>query len=358
MRALNIVDHEYILGELIGVGGMARVYTAEDASKSRVAVKMLHPDLMVDHGMVRRLLEEGTAARQVSHDNVVRVLDQGTTADGAPFLAMEHVRGISLGDLIHRVGPLPLWRIRAIASQILSGLAAIHRAGLMHGDMKSGNVLVDSSDGLDRVKIIDFGLARRPGTHLTLLGENLVAGTPDYMAPELIRGEPISVATDLYAVAVILYEMLTGTTPFSGGTTVTIFERQLADEVVPPSLRCPDRTIPLAFERAILHDLDKDASARDGNAELFAAAVERALSADGDDTLFAPGPVAFSTEGPTREWAPPPASSMVAERRPRSPLRTGVDDESVGRPRADRHRCTATPPRGQRAVSRRSGSRA
>jgi len=157
---------------------------------------------------------------------------------------------------------------------------------------------------------------------------------------------------------VILYEMLTGTTPFSGGTTVTIFERQLADEVVPPSLRCPDRTIPLAFERAILHDLDKDASARDGNAELFAAAVERALSADGDDTLFAPGPVAFSTEGPTREWAPPPASSMVAERRPRSPLRTGVDDESVGRPRADRHRCTATPPRGQRAVSRRSGSRA
>src|SRR3954467_10127960 len=138
--------------------------------------------------------------------------------------------GIPLGDLIRHVGPLPLSRIRAIASQILSGLAAIHRAGLVHGDMKSGNVLVDSSDGLDRVKIIDFGLARRPGTHLTLLGENLVAGTPDYMAPELIRGEAISVATDLYAVAVILYEMLTGTTPFSGGTTVTIFERQLADE--------------------------------------------------------------------------------------------------------------------------------
>src|SRR5678815_2886982 len=97
MRAINIVDHEYILGELIGAGGMARVYTAEDASKSRVAVKMLHPDLVVDPGMVTRLLEEATVARQVSHDNVVRVLDHGTTADGAPFLAMEHVHGVPLG---------------------------------------------------------------------------------------------------------------------------------------------------------------------------------------------------------------------------------------------------------------------
>jgi serine/threonine-protein kinase len=151
------------------------------------------------------------------------------------------------------------------------------------------------------VKIIDFGLARRPGTYPILLGDKMVSGTPEYMAPELIRGEPISAAADLYAVAVILYEMLTGTTPFGGGTTLTIFERQLADEVVPPSLRCPDRTTPLAFERAILHDLDKDAGARDGNAELFAVAVERALSAVGDHTLLAAGAVAFSTDGPTCE---------------------------------------------------------
>ena len=313
MRAINIVDHEYMLGELIGAGGMARVYAAEDASKSRIAVKMLHPDLVVDPGMVTRLLEEATVARQVSHDNVVRVLDHGTTADGAPFLAMEHVRGVPLGELIRHVGPLPLSRIRTIASQILSGLAAIHRAGLVHGDMKSANVLVDSSNGIDHVKIVDFGLTRRPGTHPTLLGDKMVSGTPEYMAPELIRGEPISTAADLYAVAVILYEMLTGTTPFGGGTPVTILERQLADEVVPPSLRCPDRTTPLAFERAILHDLDKDAGARDGNAELFAVAVERALSAGDDDTLLAPGSVAFSTDAPTREWILSRLAPTVAE---------------------------------------------
>jgi serine/threonine protein kinase len=338
MRAVTIFDHEYMLGELIGAGGMARVYTAEDSHKSRVAVKMLHPDLVVDRGMVTRLLEEGAAARQVSHDNVVRVLDQGTTADGAPFLAMEHVRGARLGDLIQHLGPLPLSRIRAIASQILSGLAAIHRAGLVHGDMKSDNVLVDSSDGTDRVKIIDFGLARRPGTRPTLLGEKMVSGTPEYMAPELIRGEPISVAADLYAVAVILYEMLTGTTPFGGGTTVTIFERQLAEEAVSPSLRCPDRTIPTALERAILHDLDKDAGARDGDAELFAVAVDRALSAGGDDVLLAPGSVVFSTDGPTREWSPPPhgggaSTSLIAEyRRGR---RVRASDEP-GRPASTR----------------------
>src|SRR5678815_6137383 len=131
----------------------------------------------------RSTLDRSSAASDVykrqSHDNVVRVLDHGTTADGAPFLAMEHVHGVPLGALIHQVGPLPLARIRTIASQILSGLAAIHRAGLVHGDMKSANVLVDSSDGIDRVKIIDLGLARRPGTHPTLLGDKMVSGTPE-----------------------------------------------------------------------------------------------------------------------------------------------------------------------------------
>jgi serine/threonine-protein kinase len=225
---------------------------------------------------------------------------------------MEHVRGIPLGVLIRKVGPLPLSRIRVIASQILSGLAAIHRAGLVHGDMKSTNVLVDPSDGLDRVTIIDFGLARRPGTRPVLLDEKMVSGTPEYMAPELIRGEPITVAADLYAVGVILYEMVTGTTPFGGGTTTTIFERHLADEVVLPSLRCPDRTIPVIFERVILRELDKHAGARHHNAERFAAAVERSLSPDCDDTRCAPSSVVFSTAAPTLDWVQPLASRTAA----------------------------------------------
>ncbi len=301
MVAVNFADDAYVLGELIGAGGMGLVYAAEDAKQHRVAVKVLHPDLVVDLGMVARLVDEALAGRQVTHHNVVRVLDHGTTEDGAPFLVMEYVRGASLRGLIRSGGPLPLSRIRTIASQILSGLAAIHRAGLVHGDMKSDNVLVDPSEGIDSVKIIDFGLSRRPRANPALVGGHMVSGTPEYMAPEMIRGEPITEAADLYGVGVILYEMLTGTTPFAGGTPKRIFEKHLVDDVVPPSCRCPDRRIPMSFERVVLRDLAKEAGARHANAEQFAAAVEHSLPPNCDDTPRASRSVAFSTDAPTRD---------------------------------------------------------
>jgi eukaryotic-like serine/threonine-protein kinase len=204
MAVVHTVDRAYVLGELIGRGGMGQVYAAEDADSSRVAVKLLHRALADDPGMVARLVGEGHAGRQVSHHNVVRVIDQGTTEDGAPFVVMERVDGVPLGQLIRAGGPLSLSRIRTLATQILSGLAAIHHAGLVHGDMKSDNILVDSSEGTDRIKIIDLGLARRPGEAPALLDREMVSGTPEYMAPEMIRGEPVTQACDLYGVAVIL----------------------------------------------------------------------------------------------------------------------------------------------------------
>jgi serine/threonine-protein kinase len=302
MTAIEILGQPCILGDLLGAGGMGRVYAVEHPSRSRVAVKLLHEVLAKDPVMAGRIADEARAARRVSHRNVVRVLDSGETPGGEPFIVMEHVAGIPLGVLIQQEGPLPLGRIRSIALQLLAGLAAIHRAGLVHADVKSDNVLVESTAAGDRVTIIDFGLARSRGASATPAGDRQVSGTPEYMAPEQIRGKPLTAAADLYGASVILYEMLTGTTPFGVGTTAMIFERHLTEDAVPPSLRCPDRTIPAALEHAILRALEKDPAARHFDASMFAAAVERACPADCPDRGVAYVRAAFSTTAPTRDW--------------------------------------------------------
>jgi serine/threonine-protein kinase len=175
---------------------------------------------------------------------------------------------------------MPLLRAADIAGQILAGLAAAHAAGVVHADIKSDNILVDPRrDGSDAVKIIDFGLAsiHQPGTMIPELdhdaaGHLMMSGTPEYMAPEVIRGEGALPASDIYAVGVIIYEMLIGTTPFCGAPSV-ILESHLRDHAVRPTLRCRDRFIPAAFERALMKALEKDPSRRHANASAFAAAI-------------------------------------------------------------------------------------
>ena len=310
--AMDILGQRCVLEDLLGTGGMGRVYAVRHPSRPRVAVKLLREALAKDPFMVGRMADEARAARLVSHRNVVRVLDSGETADGEPFVVMEHVGGIPLGALVQREGPLPLGRIRSIAAQLLAGLAAIHRAGLVHADLKSDNVLVEATAEGDRVTIIDFGLARPLATSAARGADRLVSGTPEYMAPEQVRGEPLTAAADLYGVGVILYELLTGTTPFGGGSTAMIFERHLTEAVVPPSVRCPDRTIPAALERAVLRALEKDPAARYFDASMFAIAVERAVPAgDCPDRGASHVSAAFSTTAPTRDWVrarevPPP----------------------------------------------------
>lgn len=285
------------LGPLLGMGGMGRVFASEHAAR-RVAVKVLHDQFIDDATMRARLAAEGDAMWRVRHRNVVRILGQGTHPDGRPYLTMEHVDGITLGALIQREGWLPLARIRTIGEQILLGLAAIHRAGLVHADIKSDNVIVGPDD---RVTIIDFGLARELAAPPTADELQVLSGTPEYMAPEVITGEPPGVAADLYAVGVILYEMVTGTAPFTGKTSQEIFERHLHDHVVPPSLRAPDRKIPAAFEAIIVRALAKNPDLRHYNAELFATAVRRALASTQDGEHPA-APVMTPSRAKTERW--------------------------------------------------------
>jgi serine/threonine-protein kinase len=299
--AIEILGQSCLLGDLLGAGGMGRVYAVHHPTRT-VVVKLLREVLAGDRTMIERLAAEADAGRRVSHRNVVRVLESGRTAGGEPFVVMERVAGIPLGVLIQQQGPLPLARIRSIASQLLAGLAAIHRAGLVHADVKSDNVLVETTPAGDRVTIIDFGLARASAARAIAGDDRMVSGTPEYMAPEQVCGEPLTAAADLYGAGIILYEMLTGTTPFGGGTTSMIFERQLTEAPVAPSLRCPDRRIPAVLDEAILRALEKDPAARHEDASMFAAAVELAVPARCAERAAAHARVAFSTTAPTCDW--------------------------------------------------------
>lgn len=282
---------------------MGRVFASEHGPRP-VAVKVLHERFIDDPGMRQRLVDEANAMRRVRHRNVARLVDFGVNEDGLPFLAMDRVEGITLGALIQREGRLSLARVRTIGEQILLGLAAIHRQGLLHGDMKSDNILVDAAD---KVTIIDFGLARDVSVPRNDDDARTLSGTPEYMAPEVIRGGDATFAADLYSVGVILYEMVTGMTPFTGNSAPEVFERHLNDDVVPPSLRAPDRAIPASFESIILRALAKTPVLRHFNADLFATAVSRSLASVATERMPArsrtPTPTQKTDVWPRRRFA-------------------------------------------------------
>ncbi|HEV7554755.1 MAG TPA: serine/threonine-protein kinase [Kofleriaceae bacterium] len=263
----------YKLGGLLGCGGMGQVHSARDATGRVVAVKRVHDRLSTDRVFVDRFVEEARLLRNVSHPSVVRVLDHGTTDDGLPYLVMDHASGAQLSDVVTNDGPLSVERVMVISSQVLGGLAAIHDAGIVHADIKSANILVDD---VDLVTIIDFGLAR--SIDAVTSEAEIIAGTPCYMAPEVISGGAPSIASDVYAAATIVYEILTGTTPFSGSLS-TILARQLAETAQAPSARAPGRSIPRVLDRVILRALDRSLAVRYASVREFAADLDRAIAA-------------------------------------------------------------------------------
>ena len=231
----RVLDDKYRLRGCIGIGGSGAVYKADQITLGRtVAVKILNDDLTRDARLVKRFQDEALAASRLNHPNTVSIIDYGQTSDGLLYLVMEHLRGPTLTHLIAKEHPLPPARVLAIVDQILAGVEEAHLAGVIHADLKSDNIIVEQRrTGQDTVKVVDFGIARLVNSPRE--GEDRsISGTPEYMAPELIGGAPPSVATDLYAVGIVAYEMLTGQTPFVGGSAIDILSRQLKLEPRPP----------------------------------------------------------------------------------------------------------------------------
>lgn len=231
LQAGQKLADRFVVERPLGTGGMGAVYLARDERLGElVALKILHGMALLDPSSAERLRREASAARRVSHLNVVKIHDIGED-QGHLFLSMEYVEGISLKDLIHKHGTLPIAKVREVLIGICGGLQAAHAQGVIHRDLKPGNVLVMPNQ---QIKIIDFGLARVANLEgMTTTG--MLLGTPEYMAPEQITGGSIDARTDIYALGALTYHALTGRPPFTGDTPIAVSLAQATEEPVPPS---------------------------------------------------------------------------------------------------------------------------
>ncbi|HEX8795682.1 MAG TPA: protein kinase [Polyangiaceae bacterium] len=277
----------YRVTHAVGVGGMGRVYCAEQVALGRtVAVKVVHPHLADDELTVARFLNEARAASRLSHPNSVAIFDFGRTEEGQPYIVMEYLRGRDLARVADAESPLPLRRVGDIMRQTLAALGEAHALGIVHRDLKPDNIVLEPlRSGLDFVKVVDFGLAKilendQPspssgGGALTRPG--LVCGTPEYMSPEQGRGDALDGRADLYALGVVLFELIAGRVPFVADTATKTLLMHLSDPVPDPRSVAPDRSIPEPLAQLCVKALSKAREDRFQTAEAFAAALEEGM---------------------------------------------------------------------------------
>ncbi|HET7432366.1 MAG TPA: Stk1 family PASTA domain-containing Ser/Thr kinase [Nocardioides sp.] len=271
----RLLEGRYRIGPRIARGGMASVYEATDIRLDRtVAVKVMHPGLGDDDEFAARFVREARAAARLTHPNVVGVYDQGDE-DGTVFLVMELVSGHTMRDLVRKEAPLTPARALALLDPVLSALAAAHRAGLIHRDVKPENVLI-ADDG--RVKVADFGLAKAVSadTQHTATGGVLI-GTVSYLAPELVVDGRADARADVYAAGVLLYELLTGLKPHEGESPIQVAYKHVHEDVPPPSSVVPG--IPSYVDALVARATSRDRGQRPADAGVLLHQVHRVSQA-------------------------------------------------------------------------------
>ena len=284
------ISDRYELSDRLGSGGMSTVYRATDRVLERtVAVKILAEHLSDDDKFVARFRREALAVAKLIHPNIVQVYDTGVDA-GRHYIVMEYVEGKSVAQLLQTKGPLGADAGVEIGIQACAGLEYAHRQGIIHRDVKPGNLMViggpagrrrrDTSaheppTGEMTVKLTDFGIARASAqTRLTQVGA--VVGTAAYLAPEQARGEETTPAADVYALGVVLYQLLTGRLPWEGSTLAELAIRRENERPLPPSSYDPE--VPETLSRAVLRSLEGDAAARYSTARELSHALEQGLA--------------------------------------------------------------------------------
>jgi serine/threonine-protein kinase len=273
------LERRYRITDRIARGGMASVYTAHDERLDRtVAIKIMHAGLGDgpddDGAFAARFVREARAAARLTHPNVVSVYDQGadTSADATiTFLAMEYVPGHTLRDTIVAETPMPARKALAVIEPVLGALAAAHRAGLVHRDVKPENVLI-SSDGR-QIKVADFGLARAVSSQTQHTSTGVLIGTVSYLAPELVTDGTADARADVYAAGVVLYELLTGTKPHAGETPIQVAYKHVHADVPAPSRTVPD--LPAYVDALVARATARDRSLRFADAGVFLHQLHR-----------------------------------------------------------------------------------
>src|SRR6187402_2723855 len=276
------IGGSYVILDLVGIGGMGRVYRAEQRMLGRtVAVKVIHPHLLGDESASARFIAEARAASRLNHPHSVGVIDFGKTDDGQLYLVMEFLRGRDLARVAYEEGPLPIRRILDVMRQALAALAEAHHIGIVHRDLKPENIILEPlRAGGDFVKVVDFGLAklRADAQSPSVTSPGIVCGTPDYMAPEQGRGDPIDGRSDLYAMGVILFQLLTGRLPFEADSPTQVVMMHMTIPVPDPRQVAPERSIPEPLVQVVNKALAKDAKKRYQDAIEFADALKSALA--------------------------------------------------------------------------------
>lgn len=267
----RVLDQRYRILEPIGAGGSSQVYLAQDTALGReVAIKVLDPHAAADTTLRKLFVKEARALAQLSHPNIVGVFDVGEV-DGLPFIVMEYVPGSSLKSRIERAGALPLADAVRLTDGIASGLSFAHSRGIIHADMKPSNILLDQND---KPKICDFGIARTPEESSD--SPQLFA-TALYVAPERVEGKPASVASDVYGLGLVLYEMLVGKPPFTSGNAAVLLRDHVVRPPVPPSHLRP--SLPKDVDTIVLKALAKDPALRYQKATEIGDALTKTLHA-------------------------------------------------------------------------------
>ena len=289
----RLLDRRYQVRERVAEGGMAIVYRAEDLQTGEVlALKALAPVLTGDETAMARLRREAEMGRQLRHPNVCPILAMGNAGDGVDYVVMPFLAGETLADRLARLGPLPPAEVARLVADVADGLHAAHALGIVHRDLKPENVMVVPRDGApapdhavvaparERAVVMDFGLAtsrlaRLAARRLTRTG--MVMGTPEFMSPEQLRDQPLDARSDVYALALVTCELLTGRLPFAGRDQQEQMLARLRTDPTPLRDLRPGLAVPADVERVMRRGLAADREARHPTAPAFASAFAAAL---------------------------------------------------------------------------------
>jgi serine/threonine protein kinase len=327
------LQDKYRIEEHLGSGGMCDVYRATHMGMGKeVAVKVLKPALAVDDTIARRFEQEARAASRIHHPHAINVTDYGIAEGGTPFIVMEFVKGLTLGELLRKEGAFSVERTANILRQACGALDEAHSVGVVHRDIKPDNIIIAEYDGSDWVEVVDFGVAKvledvKGRSDLT--GANIIVGTPRYMSPEQCEEKPVDARSDIYSLGVVLYEMLSGEAPFKGDSSTRLLMAHASEAPAPLNEKRPDLSANLVA--VVMRALEKDPALRPQRAGEFAREFEEAAElgqpaqAGASRGAFSRISVPLGEEEPAPVIAPPVSGPSTLD-----------DEATVVRPRGER----------------------